>query len=96
MRVDDIADRQRGVLADGRAQRAPDAHRATGVDDRDATAADDEADVGDVVVARRVERKLFAGVHEHARRYLLDHEGLSGNSAASDQQRRDRPQRSNS
>jgi hypothetical protein len=77
MRVDDIADRQRRVLVDRRAQLAPDAARTAGVDDRDATRADDESDVGDVIVAGRVERELFAGMHETPVANLIDGERQS-------------------
>ena len=54
--IDEVAHRQASVLRSARAQRAPDAHRAAAVDDGDAARADDEADVGDVVMSGGIER----------------------------------------
>ncbi len=51
MSVDHITNGKRGVLAKCGPQRAPDAHRPAGIDDRDALLTDDKAYVGSVVVA---------------------------------------------
>jgi len=54
------------VLTNGRAQRTAHAHRAAAVDNRDAACADNETDIGDVIVPRDIERQGLACVHEHS------------------------------
>jgi hypothetical protein len=59
-------------------QRAPDAHRAAGVDDRHAARADDEADVCDVVVTGRIQSQGLARVDENSRSDFADTERVRG------------------
>ena len=75
VRIDHVADRQFRVRPHGREQCLADVPRAAGVDHRDAAAADDEADIGDIaaVVPRQVLDAAL--VHEDAGGDLVNRKG---------------------
>ena len=70
--VDDIADGFLRALSDRCQQRATDAYRAARIDDSHAAASHDEADIGDIIVSRRLEVQGLAKVNEDAGGDLLD------------------------
>jgi hypothetical protein len=72
------AHRQSGAPPDGDTQCAADAHRAAGIDDGDTSGAEDEADVGDVIMAWSIERELLAEVHEYSGGDLADRQRVLG------------------
>ena len=67
MRVDHITDRQRGYAPHGLSQRAADGGRAASVDHRDTFVADDEADIGDIVIIGMLQPDMFALMHVNPR-----------------------------
>ena len=74
MRVDDIAHRHRRNALDRAPQRASDRKGAAGVDDRDASAADDKAEVGNVAEIGASHLRLLPVVHVDARRRVFQRE----------------------
>ena len=74
MRIDDIAHRHGGDAPDRLSKRAAHGVRPPGIDHRDATAADDESEVGDVAQVCAAHLGLLSVVDIHAGRRVLERE----------------------